>query len=86
MHPHRHELPFAAAMMTRAASLFLIIAVACFAEPELRPAVASPAWTSPNGFRLLVAVDARGRQRSDSPASLTVDFQQLARPQRAGRF
>jgi len=83
MHPHRHELPFAAAMMTRAASLFLIIAVACFAEPELRPAVASPAWTSPNGFRLLVAVDARGRQRSDSPASLTVDFQQLLRAHNA---
>ena len=33
-----------------------------------------PAWTSPNGFRILLAVDTRNVDRSNSPASVDIDF------------
>jgi hypothetical protein len=32
-------------------------------------------WTSPNQYRLILNVDARDRQRSNSPASIEIDFQ-----------
>ncbi|MDO8589293.1 MAG: VCBS repeat-containing protein [Armatimonadota bacterium] len=31
-------------------------------------------WTSPNGYRILMTVDCRGRTRSDSPAAVNIDF------------
>jgi hypothetical protein len=37
----------------------------------------SPAWTSPNRFRMLLTVDARGQRRSSSPAVVPVDFQKI---------
>jgi len=36
-----------------------------------------PAWTSTNNYRILLTVDPRGRIRSNSPASVEVDFQSL---------
>ena len=36
-------------------------------------------WTSSNHFRLLLTVDPRGRKRSNSPASVQVDFQKALR-------
>jgi hypothetical protein len=37
----------------------------------------NPVWTSTNRYRVLISVDARGRTRSNSPASVDIDFQKL---------
>src|SRR5262245_12080632 len=48
---------------------------------------ARPAWNSPNRWRLWLQVEPGGRLRSNSPASVEVDFQQLLREQGvAGTF
>src|SRR2546422_133083 len=44
------------------------------ASAESSPAAL--AWPSANRFRVLLSVDARGRPRSNSPASVEMDFQQ----------
>ena len=38
---------------------------------------ADPAWTSTNRYRVPLTVDARDRRRSNSPASVEIDFQSL---------
>ena len=52
--------------------LVLKASVAC-----LQSAPADRSWDSPNRFRLPLAVDARGRERSHSPVSVEIDFQRL---------
>ncbi|MDP2896921.1 MAG: VCBS repeat-containing protein [bacterium] len=37
----------------------------------------NPVWTSPNGYRVLMSGDPRGRGRSNSPASVDIDFQKV---------
>jgi hypothetical protein len=50
-------------------------------------AQAESGWHGANGFRVLLTVDARGRPRSNSPASVEFDFQQALREQGArGNF
>ncbi|MHC4403790.1 MAG: FG-GAP repeat domain-containing protein [Planctomycetota bacterium] len=39
-------------------------------------------WASPNGYRLILRVDCRGRGRSNSPASVDVDFAPMLRQER----
>ncbi|MBI4585706.1 MAG: VCBS repeat-containing protein [Planctomycetes bacterium] len=43
------------------------------------PGQAAPAWSSENRFRLRLAVDGKGRKRSNSPASAAIDFQEALR-------
>jgi hypothetical protein len=50
--------------------------------PQCRPgaageAASKAAWTSPNGYRVMLTVDPRDRRRSSSPASLEIDFRAL---------
>ena len=48
---------------------------------------AQPAWKSPNRCRLLLTVDSRGVTRSNSPASVDVNFvRALADQKIAGTF
>lgn len=47
-------------------------------------AAAEPPWTSPNQYRLLLEVDARGLHRSHAPATIEVDFQKVLSEQQAG--
>ena len=37
---------------------------------------AVPSWTSPDRYRILLTVDPRGQHRSNSPASVSIDFKQ----------
>jgi len=52
------------------------ICVLLGASTPLFPAEAAgaPAWTSPQRYRVLLEVDPRGRARSNSPASVEIDF------------
>ena len=38
--------------------------------------IAQPAWTSPNRYKLSLSVDSRGMIRTNSPASVDIDFVQ----------
>ncbi len=65
-------------------NLFHLIAVVCAlaATRLLLPGAcgttsAYPEWTSANHYRILMAVDPRGRPRSNSPASAKIDFQRI---------
>lgn len=49
----------------------MVLPVCVAAEPSAQ----KPAWTSPNSCRVLLNVDSRGRRRSNSPASVELDFQ-----------
>ena len=59
---------------------------ALFQPTEGRSKINVP-WTSPNRFRVLLKVDPRGRKRSNSPASVEIDFQEIiAQSGGAGTF
>jgi hypothetical protein len=49
--------------------------------PSARPAslTRTPAWTSPDHYRVLLQVVPQARKRSHSPASIEIDFQQILR-------
>src|SRR5262245_7078534 len=64
------------------AALLIGLLVLPLAAPGDR-ARAAAGWQSANGFRVLLTVDAPGRPRSNSPASVEIDFQQLLREQGA---
>ena len=64
--------------------LAVSIAVGCLGPRACgEPAQTDPGWRGPNGLRILLTVDARGRPRSHSPAFVEIDFQQLLREQGA---
>ena len=44
-------------------------------SPRVQASDASAAWTSPCPARLRLTVDAKGRKRSNAPATVTIDFQ-----------
>jgi hypothetical protein len=51
------------------------------------PVTAQPAWTSAEHYRVLLTVDTRGQKRSNSPASVDLDFQRaLAELGASGKF
>src|SRR6186713_54985 len=59
-------------------TLGLIAIVACSVSAvEPATSVQNPEWTAPQHFRVVLAVDARGRKRSHSPAAVEIDFQSL---------
>ena len=62
--------------------LVVTTAIALAADASARGSGASSAiaaWASPKGFRIWLAVDPRGRPRSNSPAAVEVDFRQFLR-------
>ena len=66
-------------MRAVAANAVLFVSALLFASARAAEQPAAPAWTSSNHFRLLLTVDSRGRKRSNSPASVQVDFQRALR-------
>ncbi|MHC4674019.1 MAG: FG-GAP repeat domain-containing protein [Planctomycetota bacterium] len=60
---------------TRAGYWFVFCAVLCsFWVVFGAGCVAEPVWTSPKGHRILLRVDSRWKRRSNSPASIELDF------------
>ena len=51
-----------------------------------QPSAANPLWTSPNRYRVLLSVDARGHAPSNSPASVDIDFQKVLLDQGSSGF
>lgn len=71
------------------ARLFRAVAALLFLAVEARTerAQSSPGWTSPNHFRVLLGVEHGGRKRSNSPASIDLDFQEMLNARgRSGTF
>ncbi len=69
-------------LLSGAAALATVFAAglaAAGSPPRAESGQAAPAWSSENRFRLRLAVDGRGRKRSNSPASAAIDFQEALR-------
>ena len=65
----------------------IIVLIAPLPSRRSQAAAANPLWASPNRYRTRLTVDPRGRTRSNSPASVDVDFQKaLARENSSGVF
>jgi len=65
--------------MKTAAATALLFVMTFLLLLRAQSASADAAWASSNHFRLLVTVDPKGRKRSNSPASVPVDFQKALR-------
>jgi hypothetical protein len=72
----------------RAGSILALFALlAAVPQAQAEEAASDRAWTLPQRHRLVLAVDPRGRKRSNSPALVEVDFQRaLAGPDGRGSF
>jgi len=68
------SLPF-----MRCSFSFPLVLVSLMAPAPSEAAAPNPPWTSPNHYRALLTVDGRARLRSNSPASVEIDFQQCLR-------
>jgi len=64
-----------------------MLLIASLAAEEPGAVAANPVWISPNHYRIRLTVDPRGRTRSNSPASVDIDFQRaLAKQGSSGVF